>query len=152
MLGQNGVGTNQTMSKQEIFTFPLRVYYEDTDAGGIVYHATYLNFMERARTEWLLSKGVNLHRYAHDEKKMFVVRTITINYHQPAFLCDELRLTTEIHNQRKTRVVFWQKIFRQDDLLADALVELVCIHTDTRKPVVLPTFFSSPSATLSPTL
>lgn len=144
--------TNNTMSKQEIFTFSLRVYYEDTDAGGIVYHATYLNFMERARTEWLLNKGINLQQYANNEKKMFVVRTITINYHQPAFLCDELLLTTEIHKQSKTRVVFWQKLFRHNDLLADALVELVCIHTDTRKPLALPSFFSSPLATLNPTL
>ena len=125
------------------FILPIRVYYEDTDAGGIVYHSTYLNFMERARTEWLLSRGVNLHTYADTEKKMFVVRNISINYHKPAVLCDDLYVATTIAKRTKTRVHFEQIIYRGEERLTSGMVEIVCLDTDTRKPLPFPGIFTN---------
>lgn len=124
------------------FRLSLRVYYEDTDAGGVVYHSIYLNFMERARTEWMLSRGINLNSYAQMEQKMFVVKSLQVNYKKPAHLCDDLIVETSIQKLTTTRVYFQQLIYRNDELLVSGLVELVCLNTETRRPIPLPPLFS----------
>lgn len=133
------------MNAQKPFRLPIRVYYEDTDAGGIVYHSTYLNFMERARTEWLLAKGVNLNTHAETHGEMFVVRTLTIEYLQPAHLCDDLVVESKITRQSKTRVYFEQNIYRGETLLTKGEVEIVALDTVSRRPRPLPDFFREAS-------
>lgn len=128
--------------KLSVFRLPIRVYYEDTDAGGVVYHSTYLNFMERARTEWMFARGINLNDYAATEQKMFVVKSIQVDYKKPAHLCDDLVVETTIAKLTATRVYFQQLIYRQEELLVSGLVELVCLNTETRRPVPLPLLFS----------
>lgn len=133
-----------SMKEQElsIFRFPVRVYYEDTDAGGVVYHSIYLNFMERARTEWMFDRGINLNDYAVAEQKMFVVKSLQVDYKKPAHLCDDLVVETSIQKLTATRVYFQQNIYRDDEILVSGLVELVCLNTETRRPVPLPSLFS----------
>lgn len=128
--------------KLSVFRLPIRVYYEDTDAGGVVYHSTYLNFMERARTEWMFARGINLNTYAATEQKMFVVKSIQVDYKKPAHLCDDLVVETIITKLTATRVYFQQLIYHQEELLVSGLVELVCLNTETRRPIPLPLLFS----------
>ncbi|UNM96094.1 tol-pal system-associated acyl-CoA thioesterase [Ignatzschineria rhizosphaerae] len=127
--------------KAEIFELPIRVYYEDTDAGGIVYHSTYLNFMERARTEWLLAKGINLNTHAQTHLEMFVVRKLDIEYRQPAHLCDDLVIQSRIIERSRTRAIFEQNILRGDEVLTRGNVEIVTLDVNTRRPKPLPNFF-----------
>ena len=129
------------VQKAEIFELPIRVYYEDTDAGGIVYHSTYLNFMERARTEWLMAKGINLNTHAQTHQEMFVVRKLNIEYRQPAHLCDDLIVQSRIIERSRTRAVFEQNILRGDEILTRGNVEIVTLDVTTRRPKPLPNFF-----------
>lgn len=124
------------------FRWPLRVYIEDTDAGGIVYYVNYLKFMERARTEWLRSLGIQ--RYlASDDPVFFVVRRAEIDYRQPARLDDALVATAEITRAGRASLHFRQRILREDVVLADGLVEVACVDRDSLKPRALPTTLSS---------
>ncbi|HIW07358.1 MAG TPA: tol-pal system-associated acyl-CoA thioesterase [Candidatus Ignatzschineria merdigallinarum] len=129
------------VQKAEIFELPIRVYYEDTDAGGIVYHSTYLNFMERARTEWLMVKGINLNTHAQTHQEMFVVRKLNIEYRQPAHLCDDLIVQSRIIERSRTRALFEQNILRGDEILTRGNVEIVTLDVTTRRPKPLPNFF-----------
>ena len=129
------------VQKAEIFELPIRVYYEDTDAGGIVYHSTYLNFMERARTEWLMAKGINLNTHAQTHQEMFVVRKLNIEYRQPAHLCDNLIVQSRIIERSRTRALFEQNILRGDEILTRGNVEIVTLDVTTRRPKPLPNFF-----------
>ncbi len=129
------------VQKAEIFELPIRVYYEDTDAGGIVYHSTYLNFMERARTEWLMAKGINLNTHAQTHQEMFVVRKLNIEYRQPAHLCDDLIVQSRIIERSRTRAFFEQNILRGDEILTRGNVEIVTLDVTTRRPKPLPNFF-----------
>ena len=115
----------------------IRVYLEDTDAGGIVYHASYLRFMERARTEFIGQLGLN----AVDlPSRLFVVRRILIEYFLPAQLGDELDVQVELNSKRRCAVNFAQKIVRIKDkmLVCCADVQIVCIDAISRRPCPLP--------------
>lgn len=129
------------VQEAEIFELPIRVYYEDTDAGGIVYHSTYLNFMERARTEWLMAKGINLNTHAQTHGEMFVVRKLNIEYRQPAHLCEDLIVRSKIIERSRTRALFEQNILRGDEILTRGSVEIVTLDVNTRRPKPLPNFF-----------
>lgn len=122
------------------FSWPLRVYYEDTDVGGIVYHANYLKFMERARTEWLRGLGFSQEQL-RTEDTLFVVRSLNIQYKAPAHLDDELFVTVTIEQQRKVGFVMQQQIKRKSnkefELLASGQVETACI-TVAGKPKKIP--------------
>lgn len=121
-----------------VFTWPIRIYYEDTDAGGIVFYANYLKFFERARTEWLRATGVDQHALAQEEQAMFVVRHAGIDYHAPAKLDDVLNLTLSIEKIGGASVLFVQQAWRGDVLLASARVKVGCVHTQTLRPRSLP--------------
>ena len=122
------------------FSWPLRVYYEDTDVGGIVYHANHLKFMERARTEWLRNLGFS-QQQLRGEDTLFVVRSLNIQYKAPAFLDDELSVTVVIEQSRKVGLVIQQEIQRKNhqgiDTLSQARVEIACISS-VGKPKKLP--------------
>ena len=115
------------------FSIRVRIYWEDTDAGGIVYHGQYLNFAERARTEWVRSRGIESQKkYSEENGMLFVVRNININYKMPAVLDDVLNITCSVFEQRNASIVFKQNIMRDDVMLAEIFVTLACINTQGR--------------------
>lgn len=125
------------------FSWPIRVYYEDTDSGGVVYHSQYLNFMERCRTEFLRHLGYEQDQLINDNNLLFAVRSINLDYHKPARFNELLQVTTEITQLKKASVVFTQKILRDSDqqLLCEASVLIACLTADGFKPRALPDNF-----------
>jgi acyl-CoA thioester hydrolase len=120
------------------FSFPVRVYYEDTDAGGIVYYANYLKFFERARTEWLRSLGVEQDGWLH-AGTAFVVRHVVLDLKSPARFNDQLAVSVDVTQQRKASVSFMQKIHNQaGQLLCTAEVKAACVSIQQMKPVAIP--------------
>jgi acyl-CoA thioester hydrolase len=125
------------------FELPVRVYYEDTDAGGVVYHANYLRFMERARTEWLRHLGFEQDALAA-QGIVFVVGSLDIAYRKPARFNEQLFVKTAINSMGKASMVFGQTIWRQDnggsrELLTSSEVKVVCVDNRAWRPVPIPT-------------
>ena len=124
--------------KRVIFEWNARVYFEDTDSGGVVYHANYLKFMERARTEWLRSLGLNQMKLKQEYKMMFVVRKIDIQYKIPARFNDELIIETDCVKSTDYSIMLKQNILRDKQIITEGKVEIVCINSDLFKPVRIP--------------
>lgn len=121
-----------------MFSWPIRVYYEDTDAGGVVYHGQYLAFFERARTEMLRERGFHQQRLLQ-EQLGFVVRKLTIDYHHPARLDDLLEVRSEITGIRRASLTFTQTLMHKNGtLLCRAEVLVACVNISLMKPVALP--------------
>lgn len=121
-----------------IFEFPVRVYYEDTDAGGVVYHSNYLNFYERARTEFLRSLGFE-QDVLLEQGLAFVVRRCELDYLVAARFNDQLVVTVEVEQLKRASVVFKQKISTIDgNLLSSAQVVVVCVALEAMKPTAIP--------------
>ena len=121
-----------------IFEWIARVYFEDTDSGGVVYHANYLKFMERARTEWLRKLGLNQIKLKQENKVMFVVRKIDIQYKIPARFNDELLIQTDCVKTTDYSIMLEQNILRDKQTITEGSVEIVCINSDLFKPVRIP--------------
>ena len=121
-----------------VFTWPVRVYYEDTDAGGIVFYANYLKFFERARTEWLRAAGIGQQDLIASDNAGFVVKSATIDYHAPARLDDEITLTLAIEKLGRASVQFAQKAYKGDQLLVEASVKVGCVDLASVRPRSLP--------------
>ena len=121
-----------------VFTWTVRVYFEDTDSGGVVYHANYLKFMERARTEWLRSFGLNQKKLKQEENIMFVVRKIDIQYKIPARFNDLLKIQTNCIKANDYSFTLKQNIMRENQVISEGKVEIVCIGADIFKPVRIP--------------
>lgn len=119
-------------------SWPVRVYYEDTDSGGVVYHSNYLNFMERARTEWLRSLKINQQTLKDELNLLFVVHQIDIKFIKPAIFNDLIEVETSLKQITPVRVKLEQHIKRQSDLLISASVEVVGVNARTLKPVRIP--------------
>jgi acyl-CoA thioester hydrolase len=128
---------NSIPSMSIVFTWKVRVYYEDTDAGGIVYYANYLKFFERARTEWLRAIDVNQRDLLEQHDAMFVVKNASANYHAPARLDDVLKLTLAIEKLGRASIVFVQQAWCGDALLNTARVTVACVDS-TLRPCALP--------------
>ena len=120
------------------FTWTIRVYYEDTDAGGVVFYANYLKFFERARTEWLRALGVNQHAMLEQHGVMFVVKNASIDYHAPAKLDDVITLTLSVEKLGRASVRFVQQASNGAHLLASARVKVGCVGRAGLKPCPLP--------------
>ena len=120
------------------FTFPVRVYWEDTDGGGIVYYANYLKFLERARTEWLRYLGFVQSELARDPGIVFAVRSVHVEYRRPARLDDELAVTCGLESFRAASLSFAQQVLRGDELLVEARVRVACLDAATMRPAPLP--------------
>ena len=120
------------------FDWPVQVYWEDTDAGGVVYHSQYLNFMERARTEFLRSLGLMQTALRDDLGVLFVVRDIQIRFKKPAKFDDALNVNTQLLNVGRSMLEFEQNIYRGDEHLIAAKVDVVCIGADSFRPVSIP--------------
>ncbi|MDO3382116.1 tol-pal system-associated acyl-CoA thioesterase [Gilvimarinus algae] len=121
----------------ETFALPVRVYIEDTDAGGIVYYVNYLKFMERSRTEFLRQYGYDKPAIL-DDGQLLVVHSAQVSYKKPARLDDLLRVTTEVHALARTNVVFCQRVLRGNELLCEGLIRVACVLPDTMKPCAMP--------------
>ena len=119
-----------------VFTWNVRVYYEDTDAGGIVYYANYLKFFERARTEWLRAIDVGQHALLQQEDAMFVVKSVSADYHAPAKLDDVLQLTLSIEKLGRASIVFVQQAWCGERLLNTARVKVGCVDAALRPRAV----------------
>ncbi len=126
------------MSEHQVFSWPVRVYFQDTDAGGVVYHASYVNFMERARTEWLRTHGYSNADLMKEFGVMFVVRTMKLDYLRPALLDDMLNVTAQVMEIGRSRLTLLQSVKRADELLTTGEVHLVCVSRETFKPVRVP--------------
>ncbi len=123
------------------FTFPVRVYWEDTDAGGVVYHASYLRFMERARSEWLRAIGIDQAALIRDERLQFVVVEAQIRYHRPARFDDQLQVSVLVTERGGASVTMTQEIRRgspDGELLVSATIRAACLDSDSLKPRPLP--------------
>ena len=124
-----------------VFTIPVRVYWEDTDAGGVVYHASYLRFMERARTDWLRAIGIDQASLIRDERLQFVVVEANIRYHRPAHFGDQLQVSVRVTERGGASVMMSQEIRRESstgELLVSATVRAACLDSVSLKPRPLP--------------
>jgi acyl-CoA thioester hydrolase len=123
------------------FQLPVRVYYEDTDAQGVVYYANYFRFMERARTEWLRSLGVDMVRLQDEERRIFVVAEVNVKFHAPARLSDNLVVTAALKDLSRVAFDIEQKIFRNTndgELLISGIVKAAYLDADTMRPKRVP--------------
>lgn len=123
-----------------LVVLPLRVYYEDTDAAGVVYYANYLRFCERARTEWLRSLGFGQQALLAESGIAFVVRSVQADYFRPARLDDTLEVHTRVNSLRRASIVFHQEVRRRDEdaPLFSAQILVACIDWERQKPVSIP--------------
>lgn len=132
----------QIENNNPVFTQKYRVYYEDTDAGGVIYHSNYLKYMERVRTEWLRHLGFSQHKMAQDDL-LFVVHSASLRYLAPGRLDDELVISATIQEVRRASLVFFQQVYREDGniLLCEGQVRITCINSSTFKSKALPENF-----------
>ena len=121
------------------FQWPVRVYWEDTDAGGVVYYANYLKFLERARSEWLRALGFEQDALRDEAGVVFVVRRVTIDYVSPARFNDELDVSVHLHQIGRASLGVRQELMRGPTRLAEAEVTLACVDAARFKPVKIPT-------------
>ncbi|GAA4330248.1 tol-pal system-associated acyl-CoA thioesterase [Variovorax defluvii] len=142
------------------FAFPIRVYWEDTDAGGIVFYANYLKYMERARTEWLRSLGISQGKLREESGGIFVVSETRLKYHRPARLDDELLVTAELQQVGTASLVIAQRVLTRPahapadnpppadgPLLCEGSIRIGWVHADTLRPTRIP---AQVSGTLAP--
>lgn len=125
------------------FEWPIRVYYEDTDTGGIVFYANYLKFFERARTEWLRKAGIGQQVLTEIEKVMFVVKNTSIDYHSPAKLDDRLSISVALEKLGRASIIFNQQASRitldgAAELLCSCSIRIGCVGTETLRPQAIP--------------
>jgi len=117
---------------------PVRVYYQDTDAGGVVYHAQYLSFMERSRTELLNERGIDLARFVERHGTLFMVHRIDVKYHLPARLNELLSVSAEVVKMGRASFVFHQRVERASELLVEADVTIALVDRHRMKPARMP--------------
>jgi len=123
------------------YCLSVRVYYEDTDCGGVVYYANYLKFMERARTEWLRNVGYEQDELARNWNIIFVVKSVSIEYQRPAHFNDLLNVTAQVKETTRTSITFNQETSRnssENQLLTSAEVKIVCLDINTLRPKAIP--------------
>lgn len=117
---------------------PVRVYYEDTDAEGVLYHAATIRYLDRGRTEWLRSAGHSLRRMAEAQRRVFAVHSLTVRYLGMGRLDDELTVRTRLSGTGRASLDFKQSLWREQECLAQAEVRVACLDADTGRPAALP--------------
>ncbi len=122
------------------FDWPVRVYWEDTDAGGVVYYANYLKFLERARTEWLSALGLEQDRLALDAGVLFVVRRVEADYLRPARFNDRLLVRSRLSELGHARLVMQQEVLRDSERLLSARVQVASVEPVSFRPARIPRF------------
>ena len=131
-------GPEQGRSDAAPFRWPVRVYFQDTDAGGVVFHATYLDFFERARMEFLRAIGFDSTRLAAEHQILFIVRHLDIAYRRPAALDDLLNVTVAVQRIGRAQFTLSQEALRADEMLVEAKVNLACVRPGSFKPAPIP--------------
>ncbi|HEY2779645.1 MAG TPA: tol-pal system-associated acyl-CoA thioesterase [Steroidobacteraceae bacterium] len=126
------------MSPAPRFTAGFSIYWEDTDAGGVVYYANYLKFLERARTDWLRAMGVDQQQLRAERQLQFVVVNVSVDFLRPAVLHDEILVTAELMRLAGATIHFKQTIMRGDEQLIEAVVRVACLDSGTLKPRAIP--------------
>jgi len=121
-----------------VYSFPVRVYFENTDAGGVVYHGEYLKFLERARTEWLRHLGFDHQALGRVHRIVFVVSSMAVEFVKPARLDDAIAVSVQVESLGKVRCVFRQEIRREGEVLLRAKVTVACVTAEAFKPVEIP--------------
>ena len=121
-----------------VYSFPVRVYFENTDAGGVVYHGEYFKFLERARTEWLRHLGFEHQALARNHRVVLVVSSLAIDFLKPARLDDTVAVSVQLESLGKVRCAFVQEIRREDEVLVKAKVAVACVVADGLKPAEIP--------------
>ena len=121
-----------------VFEHPIRVYWEDTDAGGIVFYANYLKFFERARTEWLRALGIGQHALREETGGMFVVSETAVKYHRPAKLDDQLRVTATLAEGGRASLVIAQQAWLGETLLCEGTIRIGWVDATSMKPARIP--------------
>jgi acyl-CoA thioester hydrolase len=129
---------NRQQMKMEKFIWPIRVYYEDTDAGGVVFYANYLKFFERARTEMLRAMGYEQDELIANEGIIFVVRSVQVDYLSPARFNELLQVSAEVTLAKKASLNFEQLITRGDDVLCRSIIRIACLDANTMRPKAIP--------------
>ncbi len=122
----------------QVFEYPVRVYWEDTDAGGIVFYANYLKFFERARTEWLRALGIGQQTLREETGGMFVVSETHVKYFQSAKLDDLLRITAQLQNSGRASLTITQQAWRDNQLLCEGTIRIGWVHVQDLKPARIP--------------
>ncbi len=125
------------MTNESRFSWPTRIYWEDTDAGGVVYHARYVAFMERARTEWMRALGYGQEAMRCGDGQVFVVRAMSLDFLKPAKLDDALTTTVELLQCRRASLLMAQAVMRDDQVLATAQVRLAAVGARDFRPQAL---------------
>ncbi len=128
---------------EPVFSFPIRVYWEDTDAGGVVFHAAYVCFIERARTEWLRAHGIEQRRLREAEDLVMAVRSMQVDFIKPARLDDLLRATVVPQERRSASFTLDQELFRGEECLLRARVRIACLHASSFRPRPLPPWLAA---------
>lgn len=121
-----------------IFSIPIRVYYEDTDTGGVVYHSNYLNFMERARSEWLRALGFEQDELLREYGVIFAVSAVSIEFHKPARFNELIAVTVTLERRGAASLTLLQEVRRDDVVLASGEVRVACIDAQRFVPVAIP--------------
>ena len=144
-MAATSVNVSNQPAAHAVFTWPVRIYWEDTDAGGIVYYANYLKFMERARTEWLRAEGIEQLPLKEQHGLMFVVVDLEAHYRKPARYGDELLVTCTVAERTRASLTFEQQIYRAPaasipagELLIEGKVRVACLDANNLKPKALP--------------
>lgn len=124
----------------DCFSLPVRIYWEDTDAGGVVYHAQYLAFMERARTEWLRGLGLHQDTLKREVDLVFVVRAMEVDFRSPARLDDQLSVSVRLLECKGASLLLTQRVERNGVLLVEANVKIAALRASNFRPRALPEF------------
>lgn len=128
------------MNDSHFFDWPVRVYWEDTDAGGVVYYANYLKFLERARTEWLSALGLEQDHLARDAGVLFVVRRVEADYLRPARFNDRLLVRSHLSELGRASMVLMQEVLRGSERMLTARVQVACVEPNGFRPARIPGF------------
>ena len=131
---------NSQNIKMKKFIWSVRVYYEDTDVGGMVYHANYLKFFERARTEMLRTFGYEQDSLKANASVILVVRSVQVDYLRPALFNDLLQVSAELTEIKKASFTFSQQIIRGDEVLSSGIIRIACLDADTLRPKAIPEY------------
>lgn len=127
-----------SIQNENVFLWPIRIYYEDTDAGGVVYHTNYLKFMERARTEWLRNLGVEQDELRDNDGVIFAVRSVRVDYFLPAKFNDELLVSSEVIKKGKASISIEQGITRNAEVLCKGIIKVASLDNKIFRPKAMP--------------
>lgn len=127
-----------TIKNENTFLWPIRIYYEDTDAGGVVYHTNYVKFMERARTEWLRNLGFEQDELRDKDGVIFAVRSVQADYFLPAKFNDELMVSSKVIKFGKASITIEQEVMRKDDVLCKGVIKVAMLDDQNFRPKAMP--------------